>query len=68
MGYMHEFVPEFKPDVSMVVQVETTASQSLNRGLVGALRGYAGGANQVEFLGARNLRMVGQPQPLPLGH
>lgn len=61
-------LPEFKPDVSMVVQVETTASQSLNRGLVGALRDYAGGANQVEFLGARNLRMVGQPQPLPPGH
>lgn len=60
-------LPEFKPDVSFVAQIETTMPQTLNRGVVGPLGDYAGGANQVEFLGARNLRLVGHPQPLPLG-
>jgi LysM repeat protein len=58
---------EFKPDVSFVAQVETTAPQTVNRGLVGPLGDYAGGANQVEFVGGRNLKLVGQPQSLPAG-
>jgi hypothetical protein len=58
---------DFKPDVSFVAQVETTAPQTLNSGLVGPLGDYTGGANQVELLGARNLKLVGQPQPLPNG-
>jgi hypothetical protein len=60
-------LPDFKPDVSFVVQVETTAPQTLNQGIVGSLGEYAGGANQVEFLGTRNLKLVGQPQPLKIG-
>jgi hypothetical protein len=63
--------PEFKADVSMLVQVETTAPQTVNRGLVGQLTTasgeYSGGANQVEFVGGKNLRMVGLPTTLPEG-
>lgn len=55
---------EFKADVSMIVQVETTAPQTLNRGIVGPLGSASGGASQVEFIGGRNLRLVGSPQSL----
>ncbi len=64
-------LPEFKADVSMLVQAETTAPQTVNRGLVGHLTAasgdYAGGANQVEFVGETNLWLVGTPKSLPSG-
>jgi YD repeat-containing protein len=59
---------EFKPNVSYVAVVETTAPQTLNRGIVGSQFPFEGGGNQVEFLGRRNLRLVGQPQLLPVTH
>ena len=52
-------------DVSYVVTVETTAPQTVNVGFAGQLEGASGGASQVEFVGQRNLQLVGQPQPLP---
>jgi len=58
-------LPNMKQDIPFVALVETTAPQMLNRGLVGALDGAAGGANQVEFLGPKNLKIVGLPKPLP---
>ena len=64
-------LPEFKADVSCLIEVETTAPQTVNRGMVGALKTssgeYAGGANQVEFVGGRNLRLVGSPHDLHSG-
>jgi hypothetical protein len=57
---------EFKSDVSRVVTVEITAPQAVNSGWVGPLGNYAGGAQQVEFLGPRNLKLVGEPNILPL--
>jgi hypothetical protein len=60
-------LPEFKPDVSFVVTVETTAPQTLNSGFAGALGGYNGTAAQVEFLEIRNLKIIGSPQLLPQG-
>ena len=60
-------IPSFKDDVSFAVRVETTAEQTINRGLVGPLEGASGGANQVEFVGSRNLKLVGDPQALPVG-
>jgi len=64
-------LPEFKGDVSMVVQVETTAPQTVNRGVVGRLEtesgAFSGGASQVEFILGKNLRLVGDPAPLPAG-
>ena len=57
-------LPEFKPDVSFVVRVETTAPQMLNSGFAGPLGGYNGTAAQVEFLGAKNLRLFSNPVPL----
>lgn len=57
---------EFKTDVSCVVTVETTAPQTFNSGWVGPLGKYAGGAQQVEFLGPKNLKLIGQPNVLPL--
>ncbi|MEA2416365.1 MAG: hypothetical protein QOI58_3022, partial [Thermoanaerobaculia bacterium] len=61
-------LPEFKGDVSFMAEVETTAPQTLNRGVVGHVNDHAhGGASQVEFLGERNLRLVGKPKPLPSG-
>ncbi|WP_218276765.1 LysM peptidoglycan-binding domain-containing protein [Pseudomonas sp. FW305-70] len=58
---------EFKSDVSHAITVETTASQRLHNGFTGPLGSYSGGVPQVEFLGQRNLRMVGSPWKLPLG-
>ncbi|MRD46974.1 hypothetical protein GHT07_06775 [Caenimonas koreensis DSM 17982] len=55
---------QFKADVSRVVTVETTAPQLVNRGLTGPLETYSGGVEQVQFLGARNLRVVEQPRVL----
>jgi hypothetical protein len=49
-----------------VVTVETTAPQTLNGGWVGPLGKYAGGAQQVEFFGPRNLKLIGQPVILPV--
>jgi hypothetical protein len=57
---------EFKSDVSRVVTVEVSAPQAVNSGWVGPLGKYAGGAQQVEFLGPRNLKLVGEPNILPL--
>ena len=41
-------LPEFKADVSCLIEVETTAPQTVNRGIVGAMKTssgeYAGGA------------------------
>ncbi len=59
-------LPEFKPDVSYVICVKTTAPQILNRGLTGALGKAAGGGAQVEFLGKKNLQAVGQARRLPV--
>jgi len=56
---------EFKSDVSYVATVETTSNQTLNRGLTGPLGNYTGQVEQVEFLGQRNLQLVGQPKLLP---
>lgn len=58
-------LPEFKPDVSYVVTVETTAPQTVNAGFAGPLGDLGGGGSQVEFVGQRNLQLVGQPQSLP---
>ena len=58
-------LPEFKADVSFVVQIETTAPQMVNRGFAGPMGSAQGTCSQVEFLGQRSLRIVGQPQPLP---
>jgi hypothetical protein len=58
-------LPEFKSDVSYVVTVETTAPQTVNAGFAGPLGNAIGGASQVEFVGQRNLQIVGQLQPLP---
>lgn len=58
-------LPDFKPDVSYVVTVETTALQTVNAGFAGPLGDTSGGASQVEFVGQRNLQLVSQPQPLP---
>jgi hypothetical protein len=64
-------LPDFKADVSYVIEVETTAPQTVNRGIVGAMKTssgeYAGGANQVEFVGERNLKFAGGSQSLPSG-
>ena len=61
-------IPEFKPDVSRLVTVETTAPQLVNYGYTGRIGIYPGGRPQVQFLGDRNLKLVGQPQLLPLGN
>jgi hypothetical protein len=58
-------LPEFKPDVSYMVTVETTAQQTVNSGVVGAMDGFPGGASQVQFLGGKALKLVGAPVPLP---
>jgi hypothetical protein len=64
-------MPEFKADVSCLIEVETTSPQTVNRGIVGAMKTssgeYAGGANQVEFVGERNLKFAGGSQSLPSG-
>lgn len=57
-------LPEFKSDVSFVVTVETTAPQTVNKGFAGPLDGTTGGGAQVEFVGTKNLKVVGQAQPL----
>jgi hypothetical protein len=51
-------LPEFKPDISGIATIETTAPQKLNSGLAGPLGIANGGAEQVEFLGSRNLKVV----------
>jgi hypothetical protein len=58
---------QFKPDLSYVVTVETTRPQLLNNGFAGPLGKYTGTGPQVQFLGTRNLKMIGQPEPLPKG-
>ncbi|MHB0991233.1 MAG: hemagglutinin repeat-containing protein [Burkholderiales bacterium] len=58
-------LPEFKPDVSYLATIETTAPQTLNSGFAGPLGGYNGTAAQVEFLGPKNLTLIGNPQLLP---
>jgi hypothetical protein len=50
-----------------VVTVQTTKPQLVNSGLTGPLGNSSGGVRQVEFLGERNLTVVGQPRVLPLG-
>ncbi len=59
-------LPRFKDDVSYVVTLETTAPQLVHRGMTGPLEGYAGGVQQVKFLGQRNLQAVGEARLLPL--
>ncbi|GFM35110.1 hypothetical protein DSM101010T_34750 [Desulfovibrio subterraneus] len=59
-------LPEFKEDVSYVVTVKTTAPQTINRGIVGPLGAASGGGSQVEFVGDRNLQLVGKPRLLPV--
>ena len=59
-------LPEFKPDVSYVVTVKTTAPQIVNSGLAGPLGVATGGSAQVEFVGTKNLQLVGLPQRLPV--
>lgn len=61
-------LPEFKPDVSYVVTVETTAPQAINSGVAGPLGSFSGGEAQVQFLGVKNLQLVGQPKLLPKNH
>lgn len=56
----------FKEDVSFVITVETTAIQSIKYGWTGPLEGFLGGVKQVQFFGAKNLKIVGNPRPLPL--
>lgn len=56
---------EFKEDVSFLARVETTTAQRINSGFAGGLGNAKGTAHQVEFIGNKNLRLVGQPQPLP---
>jgi len=56
----------FKSDVSRLVEVQTTAEQMILRGTTGALEGYAGGVQQVQFLGDRALKVVGGPIELPV--
>jgi hypothetical protein len=58
-------LPEFKPDVSYIATVETSAPQTLNSGVAGPLDGASGGANQVEFLGSKNLKVL-EIRRLPL--
>lgn len=58
-------LPEFKPDVSYMVTVETTAAQTVNSGITGAMDNLPGGASQVQFLGGKALKLVGSPVPLP---
>ncbi|MFM2483469.1 RHS repeat domain-containing protein [Celerinatantimonas sp. YJH-8] len=57
---------EFKSDVSRVITVETTEAQRLNSGFTGPLGQYSGGVRQVEFIGERALKMIGEPRTLPL--
>ena len=57
---------EFKDDVSFKVTVESTAPHKVNQGVVGPMGDAKGGAGQVEFLGNKNLKVVGQPQALPV--
>lgn len=57
---------EFKPDVSRVITVETTAPQKVNSGITVPLDNYGGGVRQVEFLDSRNLKVIGSPTELPL--
>jgi uncharacterized Zn-binding protein involved in type VI secretion len=56
--------PDYKPDVSYVGQVQTTAPQTINSGTVGPQGDLPGGSSQVQFLGDRNLQSVNAPQPL----
>jgi len=59
-------LPEFKSDVSYVVTVQTTAPQTVNSGIAGALGTASGEGAQVEFVGTKNLKLIGQPQRLPV--
>ncbi|BAO65510.1 hypothetical protein A9978_24785 [Pseudomonas sp. UMC65] len=56
----------FKTDVSHVITVETTAPQKIHSGITGPLENYKGGVQQVEFVGDRNLKIVGTPGVLPV--
>ncbi|WP_277398085.1 PAAR domain-containing protein [Pseudomonas sp. MPFS] len=56
----------FKPDVSYVITVETTAPQKIHSGITGPLENYKGGVRQVEFLGDRLVKIVGTPKVLPV--
>lgn len=60
-------LPQFKPDVSYVVTVEVTEPQLVNVGTVGPMENLPGGANQVEFLFQKNVKLVGTPTKLPEG-
>ena len=62
---------EFKDDVSRVVTVETTAEQTIQRGISGPLTNasgliYGGGVQQVEFIGNKALKFVGSVTSLPV--
>lgn len=48
-----------------MVTVRTTAPQTVNSGVAGPLGGFNGGAAQVEFIGGKSLKLVGQPELLP---
>jgi hypothetical protein len=57
---------EFKGDVSWCVLVETTDTQLTRTGITGPFGKYAGGVPQTQFLGERNLKLVGKPWKLPV--
>jgi hypothetical protein len=62
---------EFKDDVSRVVSVETTAEQTIQRGISGPLTNalgqtYGGGVQQVEFIGDKALKLIGTATSLPV--
>lgn len=55
----------FKEDVSHVVTLETTAPQKVYSGITGPLEDFGGGVRQVQFVGDKNLKLVGAPRVLP---
>ena len=57
-------LPRFKPDVSQAVTVETTGPQTIKTGIVNGLEGTTGQSSQVQFVGERALKLVGQPRAL----
>lgn len=59
---------QFKPKLGGVVTLEATDFQLVNRGIVGAMDGAAGGASQIEFIGGRAMKVVGYRPFSPVAH
>jgi hypothetical protein len=52
--------PEFKSDVSIELTYESTAPHQVRDGVVGPMADSPGGGSQIQFMGDKNLKVVGQ--------